>query len=267
MSADDVFAGSIPQLYDSVLVPMVFLDYAEEVARAASAGEPRDVLETAAGTGVLTRTIHRVLPQARITATDLNPAMLARAAERLPESDRVRWRPANAQSLPFDDRSFDAVLCQFGAMFFPDRPGAYAEVRRVLRPGGRFVTATWGALEDNEVALVVEDALRELYPDDPPVFFRRVPFGYTDAGLIRHELEGAGLRDVEVREVRYRNAPASAREIALAHCQGTPMANVLAERGLSLPQVTDAVTALLEQRLGTAPYEGRILANIATATA
>ena len=267
MSSDSTFAGSIPELYDTVLVPMVFLDYAEDVANLVAAGLPADVLETAAGTGAVTRVVHRLLPEARLTATDLNAAMLTRAAEVLPASPLVTWQVANAQALPYDDATFDAVVCQFGAMFFPDRQMAYAEALRVLRPGGRFVLATWGTSEDNEIVLFVEDALRQLFPDDPPLFFRRMPFGYTDVEQIRADLAAAGFGAIEIRAVEHRNAPTSAHDIAVAHCQGTPMSNALTERGADLGEVTDQVTRLLERRIGTKPYAGRIMANIATAAA
>lgn len=264
--SDSRFAGSIPELYDTVLVPMMFLDYAEDVAAEVAASTPHDVLETAAGTGAVTRALHRLLPSAMITATDLSPAMLARAADVLPASDHVRWTPADAQELPFDDAGFDAVMCQFGAMFFPDRRGAYAEARRVMRPGGRLVLATWGRIEVNEATLAVEDALTTLSLDDPPPFLRRVPFGYTDAAVIRAELDDAGFIDVDIRSIEHRSRPTSARDIAIAHCQGTPLANALAERHLDAVQITSEVTRLLEERWGEEPFTGRLSANLVSAT-
>lgn len=267
MSTDSVFAGSIPELYDTVVVPMMFLDYAEDVAAEVASTQPRDVLETAAGTGVVTRSLHRLLPSARITATDLSPGMLERAATVLPPSDRVRWTPADAQDLPFDDGSFDAVMCQFGVMFFPDRPGAYAQVHRVLRPGGRHVMAVWGRIEDNEASLAVDDALAVLFADDPPQFLRRSPFGYTDAAVIRAELEGAGFSDIRIRSVTHHSRPTSARDIAVAHCQGTPLAHILAERHADAARTTAEVTRLLEERWGTQPYAGRLSAHLVTAVA
>ncbi|MFJ6133016.1 class I SAM-dependent methyltransferase [Janibacter terrae] len=266
MPSDLGFAGSVPYVYDTLLVPLMFLDYAEDVALAVAATAPDEVLETAAGTGVVTRALHRALPSARITATDLSPAMLDRAAHHLPASESVTWAPADAHDLPFDDDSFDALVCQFGVMFL-DRPRAHAEARRVLRPGGRLVLAAWGRLEDNEAALGVQEALEALLPDDPPLFLRRVPFGYTDVGVIRAELEDAGLTDVDVRVVAHRNRPVSAHDIALAHCQGTPVANILAERQLDAEQVTEDMARLLRERWGDEPVSGPITAHLVTATA
>lgn len=258
--------GSMPELYDTLLVPMMFLDYAEDVASAVAAAQPHDVLEIAAGTGAVTRALHRLLPTGQITATDLNPPMLDRAAEMLPASDRVRWKLADAQDLPFDDAEFDAVMCQFGVMFFPDRPRAYAEAHRVLRPGGRFVLASWGRIEDNAATLAVEDALAVLFPNDPPQFLRRTPFGYTDLALIRTELEDAGFTSVDARWVERRSRPTSALDIAVAHCQGTPIANVLAERQVDTAHVTAEMARLLEERLGREPFAGRLSASIVIAT-
>lgn len=266
MSSDSRFAGSIPQVYDTVLVPMMFLDYAEDVASVVAAAKPHDVLEIAAGTGAVTRALHRLLPTGQITATDLNPPMLDRAAEVLPPSDRVRWMLADAQDLPCEDADFDAVMCQFGVMFFPDRPRAYAEAHRVLRPGGRFVLASWGRIEDNEASLAVDEALAVLFPDDPPQFLRRTPFGYTDLDLVRDELEGAGFTSVDARWVEHRSRPTSAQDIAVAHCQGTPIANLLAERGVDPAHATAEMARVLEDRLGPEPFSGRLSASIVVAT-
>lgn len=267
MSADAAFTGSIPELYDTILVPMMFTDFAEDLAAEVASIDPADVLETAAGTGVLTRELHRILPGATITATDLNPAMLAQAAKSLPATDRVRWQQADAQALPFEDASFDAVMNQFGIMFFPDRHRAYAEARRVLRPGGRLSAAVWGELEDNEASLLVEHTLRSLFPERPPQFFRRVPFAYTDPELISSELEGAGFSDVAVRTVEHRSAPASARDIAVSHLRGTPLANELSEGYGDPDRVTDEVARLLEARFRGVPFAGRTSAVFFTGVA
>ena len=152
-------------------------------------GRPRDVLETAAGTGVLTRALaSRLAPSTRIVATDLNQPMLDQAAQRQ-QAAAVEWRQADALALPFADASFDVVACQFGAMFFPDKVQGYSEARRVLRPGGRFLFNVWDRIEENEFADVVTQALAEVFPDDPPRFMARTPHGHHDVGRIRDELQ------------------------------------------------------------------------------
>ncbi len=112
---DTVFAGSIPAIYDRCMVPLIFAPYAALVAERAKAFGPKRILETAAGTGVVTEALHRALPDAEIVATDLNPPMLEQAARRV-SAGTVHFHHADALDLPFDDGSFDLVVCQFGVM-------------------------------------------------------------------------------------------------------------------------------------------------------
>ena len=151
-SHDADFAGQIPELYERLLVPMLFAPYAADIAQRAAALEPSRVLETAAGTGVVTRAMAHALPaHVEIVATDLNQAMLDRAAASASQNGDDGSRPTRC-NLPFDDASFDIVVCQFGAMFFPDKPAAFAQARRVLRPGGALLFNVWDRIEENEFA-------------------------------------------------------------------------------------------------------------------
>ncbi|MGE5325037.1 MAG: class I SAM-dependent methyltransferase, partial [Actinomycetota bacterium] len=178
---DSTFAGSIPVLYDRYMGPMIFEPYAEDLARRVSDVQQGELLEIAAGTGILTRALVNVLPAAvAIVATDLNQPMLDFAASRLANGRPVTWRQANALSLPFQEGMFDAVVCQFGAMFFPDKVAAYREVWRVLKPGGRFVFSVWDRIEENEVTHAVAEAVAGLFPHNPPQFMSRTPHGYYD---------------------------------------------------------------------------------------
>jgi hypothetical protein len=114
-TTDKLFAGSIPQIYERLLVPLIFESYARDLAERVAASAPRDVLETAAGTGVLTRgMVSRLPPAARIVATDLNQPMLDQAAQRQSGDRKIEWRQADAPALPFPAASFDVVACQFG---------------------------------------------------------------------------------------------------------------------------------------------------------
>src|ERR1700682_5314092 len=138
VATDKVFSGSIPEIYDQFLVPLIFESYALDLATRLAQTAPRDVLETAAGTGVLTRAIaSRLAAHARIVATDLNQPMLNHAAAQS-QDGRIEWKQADALALPFQDQSFDVVACQFGVMFFPDKIQGYKEARRVLKPAGHF---------------------------------------------------------------------------------------------------------------------------------
>ena len=197
-ATDKLFAGSIPETYDRFLVPLIFESYARDLAERLARVEPREVLETAAGTGVLTRAASRLPAQARIVATDLNLPMLDHA-QRRSHDGRITWRQADALALPFEDQSFDVVACQFGAMFFPDKVQGYREARRVLKPGGRFLFNVWDRISENEFADVVTQALATLFPQDPPRFMARIPHGYHDVEKIRKELMAAGFKESAVK--------------------------------------------------------------------
>src|ERR1043165_4426053 len=132
LETDKVFSGSVPENYDRYMVPLIFEPYAADLAQRAASLSPSAVLETAAGTGVVTRTLApKLQPGASYVVTDLNQPMLDYAASRQGPDSRIRWRQADALALPFADATFDVVCCQFGAMFFPDRSAAYREAKRV----------------------------------------------------------------------------------------------------------------------------------------
>src|SRR5713226_8223565 len=195
-TVDAVFTGSIPSLYDKYLGPLLFEPYAQDLAKRLSALNAERVLETAAGTGIVTRALERSLsPRGSIVATDLNQPMLDHAAARV-SSSRVSWQKADAQALPFSDGAFDAVVCQFGVMFFPDKQKAYREVRRVLKPGGHFIFNVWDSIEYNEFADLVTSAVAEMFADDPPLFLARTPHGYCDKQAVVAEVKSAGFASV-----------------------------------------------------------------------
>ena len=267
VTTDKLFAGSIPEIYDRLLVPLIFEPYARDLAARLAAVEPRDVLETAAGTGVLTRAIASRLPaQARIVATDLNQPMLDHAAARQPDDDRIAWRQADALALPFEDQTFDIVACQFGAMFFPDKVRGYGEARRVLKPGGSFFFNVWDEISTNEFADVVTEALAAVFPHDPPRFMARIPHGYHDVDQVRAELAAAGFAAIAVETVDDVSKASSARDPAIAYCQGTPLRNEIEARDASrLEEATQASADALARRFGSGPVEGRIRAHVITA--
>ncbi|MFT3896562.1 MAG: methyltransferase domain-containing protein [Thermomonas sp.] len=259
--SDKVFAGSIPALYEQYLVPMIFAPYATDLARRMAERRPNRVLEIAAGTGVVTRALADAFPDAEIVATDLNPAMLEQA--RATGTARpVDWRQADAMALPFDDAAFDAVVCQFGAMFFPDKPRAYAEARRVLRPGGAFLFNVWDAIAENDFADTVSRALEGMFPDDPPRFMARTPHGYHDVEAIARDLAVAGFGDApRIETLAFRSRAASPREVAVAYCQGTPWRNEIEARDPSkLEAATAAAEVEIARRFGTGAIDGRIQA-------
>ena len=223
---DKVFAGSIPEIYDAFLVPLIFEGFADDLAQRIASATPQAVLETAAGSGVLTRALaRRLLPNTQYVATDLNQPMLDQASRRQDDDERITWQQANALSLPFPDHAFDAVCCQFGVMFFPDRIAAYREARRVLKPGRRFAFNVWDRIDENVFADDVTNALAEVFPDDPPLFLSRTPHGYHDVPLIRRELEQAGFKDIVIETRDELSRAPSPKHPAVAYCQGTPLRN------------------------------------------
>ncbi len=267
-ATDKQFTGSIPEVYDRYLVPLVFEAYARDIASRLADGEPRDVLETAAGTGVLTRAITARVPAGvRLVATDLNQPMLDQAAARQPPGSSVVWRQADALALPFEDRRFDAVACQFGAMFFPDKVKGFGEAYRVLKPGGRFIFSVWDRISENEFADVVTEALKTVFPGDPPSFMRRIPHGYCEVEKVRDDLGAAGFTLVLVETLDHMSRANSPRDVAIAYCHGTPLRNEIVTRDAArLEEATQRCTDALAQTFGTGPIEGRIRAHVITAT-
>jgi ubiquinone/menaquinone biosynthesis C-methylase UbiE len=266
-NVDTVFSGSIASLYDRYLGPLIFEPYAEDLARRLSALDPKRVLETAAGTGIVTRMLERSLSSgASIVATDLNQPMLDHAAERI-SSSRVSWQKVDAQALPFPDGAFDAVVCQFGVMFFPDKQKAYREARRVLKPGGRFVFNVWDRIEHNEFADLVTAAVADLFADDPPRFLTRTPHGYHDQQAIIAELRSAGFADVAAETLTRRSVAPSCRDPAIGYCQGTPLRNEIEARDPGrLVEVTEAAASKISAQFGNGPVDGKIQAHVITAS-
>jgi ubiquinone/menaquinone biosynthesis C-methylase UbiE len=258
-AADKQFAGSIPEVYDTLMVPLIFEPYARDLAARVARFAPRDVLEIAAGTGAVTSALASQLPaQCTITASD-------RAAAKPALQGRVTFQQADALALPFEDGKFDVVACQFGAMFFPDKIKGYREARRVLRPGGHFLFNVWDEIGTNDFSDVVHQSLATLFPSDPPVFMARTPHGYYDLEKIRGELKSAGFTDVSIETVDHVSKAASPKVAAIAYCQGTPMRNEIEARG-SLEAATDLATRRLSQRFGSGAIEGRIRAHVITAS-
>lgn len=186
VKADSTFSGSVPENYNRYMVPLIFEVFAADFARHASSLSPTTVLETAAGTGVVSRVLSPQLSvSAKYVITDLNQAMLDYAMTQQAPDTRITWLQADALDLPFEDGAFDLICCQFGVMFFPDRVVGYREAKRTLRPGGHFLFSVWDRIEENLFANEVENALADIFADDPPRFMSRTPHGYHDTALIR----------------------------------------------------------------------------------
>lgn len=262
--SDQVFAGSIPATYEEYLVPLIFRPYAADLAGRLASRKLARVLEIAAGTGVVTRELASALPaDVAIVATDLNRPMLDMAA-RIGTSRPVEWREADAMRLPFADGEFDAVVCQFGAMFFPDKPKAFVEARRVLKPGGLFMFNVWDRIEENEFAETVTTALAALFPDDPPRFLARTPHGYHERATIARDLRSGGFElPPMIETVAARSTAESARIPALAYCQGSPLRSEIEAHDRSRLGEAIAFAAMaIARRFGPGRVDGKIQAHV-----
>jgi ubiquinone/menaquinone biosynthesis C-methylase UbiE len=248
-ASDIVFAGSIPARYDRSLGPLLFEPYARIVAERARSLAPNRVLETAAGTGIVTEALLNALPNADIVATDLNQAMLDVARAKL--GSAVTLTAADALDLPFADGEFDLVVCQFGVMFFPDKVKGNAEARRVLCDGGTYLVAIWDELERNPVSKAISRAVGAEFPADPPRFIERAPFGYADHGQIEADLRAAGFSDIAIETVPL-DSRVDAHEAAYGMCCGSPLTAEIEERG---PGAVERAAKAAEAAL--ADYDGK----------
>ena len=266
MPSDSSFTDDVARFYESTLVPLIFEPYAADLAARARAHAPEAVLEVACGTGVVTRALAEVLPDScAIEATDLNGAMVAHA-ESIGTSRSVTWRQADVMTLPYPDGAFDLVACQFAVMFFPDQVAAYREIRRVLRPGGTFLFNVWNSIEQNEFPAAVESAVGALYPDDPPLFLTRTPYGHGSPSQIAADVAAAGFEECQTWQRDEVSAAASPEVAAVAFCQGTPLRNEIEAREPGgLARATAAAETLLRARHGDGPIDGRISAVVVSA--
>jgi len=257
------FVGTIPEFYDAGLGPVLFVDYARDLARRAASGAPRRVLELAAGTGIATRQLRDLLPAASsLTATDLNPPMLEIARGKFGAGESVELQPADAMALPFPAASFDAVVCQFGVMFFPDKDASYREVRRVLAPGGRYLFNVWDSHLHNPFGRIGQEIAEQFFPADPPPFYR-VPFGYCQIDVIREALIHAGFRAIRVDVVRIEKQVPDFAAFARGLVLGNPMIDQIRARGGVDPErVVAAVEARLHREFdgvgGTMPLQALV---------
>jgi SAM-dependent methyltransferase len=248
------FTGGIPASYDTGLGPNIFIDYAADLARRATAAMPARVLEIAAGTGIVTRLLRDALPDSsRLVASDLNSPMLEIARQKFRAGEKVEFRPADATALPFDDGSFDVLVCQFGVMFFHDKDKSYREANRVLTSGGRYYFNVWDSFEFNPFARISHETIGSFFKQDAPIFYT-VPFGYHRIDAIKASLAAAELEDIAVHVLKIDKTIPKARQFAQGLIFGNPIIEEICARGAIDPDaIVVAMTAALQRAFGEDP--------------
>jgi len=260
------FSGSIPENYDRYLGPVLFEPYATDLVSRLNTSDDATVLELACGTGIVTRRLfERPGPRVKIVATDLNESMLNYARARFAPEPSIEWKQADATDLLFEDQSFDAVVCQFGLMFFPDKKQAVSETYRVLKSGGTFLFNVWDAIEQNDLPQTAHEVIGKFFLDNPPDFYQ-VPFSFHDPETIRSLLSAAGFRDIQLTPLPLAAIAASAEDVAKGLVHGNPIITAIRERNeASVPDIEAALAAAIAAKYGVAPVRARMQALICAA--
>lgn len=264
LETDKSFTGALTKIYAKYLVPLFFEPYAKDIAKRLSSHKISNVLETAAGTGAVTIALDKALAKkVNIIATDLNRAMIDEALN-MNFSSRVKLQQADAMQLPFPDKTFDAVVCQFGVMFFPDKAKAFSEAFRVLRPKGVFIFNVWDNIKHNELSDIITLAMEQVFPEDSPRFLPRTPYGYFDKKQITNDLAAAGfITTPEFNTVTERSKTDSAHTAALAICMGTPLRKEIENRNASLlDKAVDTSTRAIANRFGNSKVDAKMQAHV-----
>lgn len=257
------FVGDIPSNYDTLLGPNIFADYAADMVRRARELQPSNVLELAAGTGIVSRKLRDALPtSARMVVTDLNAPMLDVARTKFNGDENVEFVTADAMKLDFPDGQFDLIACQFGVMFFPDKRASFKEALRVLRPGGTYLFNTWGTHGENPFARIALEVVAEFFPRDPPGFYH-VPFSYADASVAGADLNAAGFNPVRHESVQLQKQVKNIAAFARGLVYGNPLIDEInARRSVDPDDVVHAIERRLREAWGPEPATMPLKANV-----
>jgi len=261
------FLGSIPELYDRHLGPVIFEPYALDLARRITVASDAPLLEIACGTGILTEQLYgRLSPDVRLVATDLNQPMIDYARSKLGALKDIEWRTADAAALPFESGSFSGLACQFGLMFVPDKEAAFREARRVLAKDALFAFNVWGSFEHNPFGRIAHETIGSFFSANPPNFYL-VPFGFHDPDAIRGVLKANDFDRIELNQVTLETRSASARSFAVGLIKGNPVSLAIQERGFALDPIVDALEAAFVRAGGDHPFRSTMQALVVPARA
>jgi ubiquinone/menaquinone biosynthesis C-methylase UbiE len=222
--------GSAPELYERYLVPATTAVWAPDLIERAGLQAGERVLDVACGTGIVARlAAAQVGSTGRVAGLDLNAGMLEMARSLQDRTgSSIAWHHGSVLAMPFPDAAFDAVLCQLGLQFFPDRPTALQETHRVLAPGGRLALNVYSAIERNPAPRALADAL-DRHLDPSASAFKRAEHVLADAETVRTLVGGAGFRDPEVHAVTKTIRFPSPREWVRIQLAATPLATVVGQ--------------------------------------
>ncbi|WP_394773877.1 class I SAM-dependent methyltransferase [Flavobacterium sp.] len=259
------FSGSIPFKYEEYLGPLLFESYAIDMAKRVKETSPSKILEIACGTGRVTNQLLNELPNAQITATDINPAMLNLAKDIVKNQKNVTWEVADAMSLPFDDEYFDCITAQFGVMFYQDKIKAHKEAFRVLKKGGTYIFNSWNKMEENHVIHLVKKLMEEYFPIDPPSFYN-VPFSYFEPATITSDLEEGGFHDIKTSLVKVNGYSKDSHSAATGLLEGTPIYGSIIEKDEDiLPEIINKLSGKLADLYGKENLSVPLQAIVTTA--
>jgi len=261
-----LFTSSVATLYDEILGPAFFEPYAIETTNRVAALNPQKVLETACGTGRVTNHLRKVLSKsATLIATDISNDMLAVAEKKLSAIKDISWQQADAMNLPFDDESFDAVVCQFGAMFFADRKKGFIEAMRVLKNGGAFIFSVWDKLEFNPVTAASRQILKDFFEGNPPKSMN-MAFSMTDKNDIANQLTETGFTNIKIETVNKVCIAESAEGLAKAIIDGSTNSDYIKERDANAaPFLKKKIAKAISEKFGDHPVKGTMQAIIIAA--
>ena len=187
--------------------------------------------------------------------------MLAFAQAKFRANKNLVWQEADAGALPFPGSSLDAIVCQFGLMFVPDKESAMCESYRVLNAEGVFLFNVWDSIERNPIGRIAYQTIASFFDRDPPNFYE-LPFGFYEADRIRGLLQRAGFKTIEASLVTLPCRSSSAADLAIGLVRGNPVSTAIEERGVDVDKVIRAVSQKIAERCGAAPVESTMQAFV-----